>query len=68
MSLFLNSGFGVAVGYDGIIVVTENSGKTWKRISNPHTTERLNGVTETKLSHFLIVGDEGIMLDLYVNE
>lgn len=64
---FSNSGVGVAVGYKGMVVVSEDFGYTWKKLI-PKTFERLNSVIEAEPNHFIIVGDEGTILDLYISD
>lgn len=63
---FSPKGTGIAVGEDGVILISDNNGKTWKQITS-HTDELLNDVTYLCNEKFVIVGDEGTFL-IYDNE
>ena len=62
---FNNSGDGVAVGHKGLLFVTQDWGKSWKRIDSK-TIENLEDVVTLDENTFFSVGDNGISLSIVV--
>lgn len=55
---FSPDSLGVAVGEDGLMLISENNGDSWNSY-NTETEELLNDVTCLSGNNFIIVGDEG---------
>ena len=57
---FKDGAFGCAVGMDGTILQSEDSGKTWKTYESPVQTALYNVALDGDVG--LAVGDEGVIL------
>ncbi len=60
--LFLDNKNGISVGDEGLIIITNNGGKSWSKMDFDRTTN-LNAILHHN-GHYYVVGDEGLIVKI----